>query len=76
MQLILNQIKTGECAGPVRTDLGYHLVWLETLKPGGVADLKEHWTEIESMALNRKQAEWFDLWINKSKKNLFVSINN
>jgi len=74
--LILNQIKTGECAGPVRTDLGYHLVWLETLKPGGVADLKKHWTEIESMALNRKQAEWFDLWINKSKKNLFVSINN
>jgi len=74
--LILNQIKAGECAGPVRTDLGYHLVWLETLKPGGVADLKKHWTEIESMALNRKQAGWFDMWINKSKKNLFISINN
>ena len=74
--LILNQINSGECAGPVRTDLGYHLVWLETLKPGGVADLKKHWTEIESMALNKKQTEWFDLWINKSKQNLFVSINN
>ena len=56
--LILNQINSGECAGPVRTDLGYHLVWLETLKPGGVADLKKHWTEIESIALNKKQTEW------------------
>ena len=73
--MVLNQINSGECAGPIRTDLGYHLVWLETLKPGGSADLIKHWTEIETMALNRKQAEWFEVWINESKKDLYISIN-
>ncbi len=73
--MVLNQINSGECAGPIRTDLGYHLVWLETLKPGGSADLTKHWTEIETMALNRKQAEWFEMWINESKKDLYISIN-
>ena len=73
--LVLNQIKSGECAGPIRTDLGYHLVWLEALKPGGPADLTKHWTEIETMALNNKQAGWFEVWINKSKKDLYISIN-
>ena len=74
--MILNQIGSGVCAGPVRTDLGYHLVWLEALKPGGRANLSKHWTEIESMALNQKQSKWFEMWIEKSKKNVYISINN
>ena len=74
--MILNQIESGVCAGPVRTDLGYHLVWLEALKPGGRANLSKHWTEIESMALNQKQSKWFEMWIEKSKKNVYISINN
>jgi len=74
--MILNQIESGVCAGPVRTDLGYHLVWLEAFKPGGRANLSKHWTEIESMALNQKQSKWFEMWIEKSKKNVYISINN
>ena len=74
--MVLGQINSGECAGPIRTELGYHLVWLEALKPGGLADLKKHWTEIETMALNKKQAEWFELWIKKARQTVYVSINN
>ena len=74
--MILNQIESGVCAGPVRTDLGYHLVWLEAFKPGGRANLSKHWTEIEAMALNQKQSKWFEMWIEKSKKNVYISINN
>ena len=74
--MVLGQINSGECAGPIRTDLGYHLVWLESLKPGGRADLKKHWTEIESMALNKKQADWYEMWIKESKKNVYISIND
>ena len=74
--MILNQIESGVCAGPVRTDLVYHLVWLEAFKPGGRANLSKHWTEIESMALNQKQSKWFEMWIEKSKKNVYISINN
>ena len=74
--MVLGQINSGECAGPIRTDLGYHLIWLESLKPGGRADLKKHWTEIESMALNKKQTDWYEVWIKESKKNVYISINN
>ena len=74
--MVLGQINSGECAGPIRTDLGYHLVWLESLKPGGRADLKKHWTEIESMALNKKQTDWYEVWIKESKKNVYISIND
>ncbi len=74
--MVLNQINSNECAGPIRTDLGYHLVWLESLKPGGKANLKKHWTEIESMALNKKQADWYEMWIKESKKNVYISIND
>ena len=73
--MVLGQINSGECAGPIRTEIGYHLVWLESLKLGGPAELKKHWTEIETMALNQKQASWYELWINKSKQNVYISIN-
>ena len=74
--MVLGQINSGECAGPIRTELGYHLIWLESLKLGGSADLEKHWSDIESLALNKKQADWFELWIEKSKKEVYVSINN
>ena len=74
--MVLSQINSGECAGPIRTDLGYHLLWLESLKLGGPAELDKHWTEIESMALNKKQTDWYEVWIKNSKKNVYISINN
>ena len=74
--MVLGQINSGECAGPIRTDIGYHLIWLESLKLGGPADLKKHWTEIETMTLNKKQADWYGLWIKKSKQKVYVSIND
>ena len=74
--MVLGQINSGECAGPIRTELGYHLIWLESLKPGGSADLEKHWSDIESLALNKKQSDWFELWIEKSKKEVYISIND
>ena len=74
--MVLGQINSGECAGPIRTELGYHLIWLESLRPGGSADLEKHWSDIESLALNKKQADWFELWIEKSKKEVYISIND
>ena len=74
--MVLGQINSGECAGPIRTELGYHLIWLESLRLGGSADLEKHWSDIESLALNKKQADWFELWIEKSKKEVYISIND
>ena len=64
------------CAGPVRSELGYHLLWVEEIKSGGAANLSLHWTELEKMALNRKQALWFSEWTQEAKKKFFIHINN
>ena len=74
--LVLSQIETNVCAGPVRSELGYHLLWVEDVKSGGAANLDLHWTEIEQMALNRKQALWFSEWTKEAREKVFIHINN
>ena len=74
--LVLGSIEKGVCAGPVRSDLGYHLLWVESIKEGGKPSLKSHWTEIETLALNRKKASWFKGWVEKAQENFFIHINN
>ena len=72
---VLGSIDLGVCAGPVRTDLGYHLLWVEAVRPGGKASLKNHWSEIEAIALNKKKADWFKGWITESRGDVFIHIN-
>ena len=73
---VLGSIEKGVCAGPVRSELGYHLLWVESVKEGGTASLKKHWSEIENLALNKKKATWFEGWVVSARKNFFIHINN
>ena len=72
---VLGSIDLGVCAGPVRTDLGYHLLWVEAVRPGGKASLENHWSEIEAIALNKKKADWFRGWVTESRGDIFIHIN-
>lgn len=74
--LVLGQIGLNECAGPVRSDLGYHLLWVEATKPGGAADLDKHWNQIESLTLNKKKSDWFKSWVISSRDRFFIHTNN
>jgi len=74
--VVLGSIDKGVCAGPVRSDLGYHLLWVESVKEGGAPSLKNHWAEIETLALNKKKVSWFESWVADARKNFFVHINN
>ena len=74
--LVLGQISLNECAGPVRSDLGYHLLWVEASKPGGTPSLERHWSQIENIALNKKKSDWFQGWVASSRKKFFIHINN
>ena len=69
-------IKTGVCSPPINTSFGFHLLWLEKIKPGGKPNLKDHWAKIEAMSLNNKKMTWYDGWIKEEKKNFFVEILN
>ena len=72
---VLSKIEKGVCAGPVRSELGYHLLWIESIKTGGSASLQTHWNEVEALALNKKKALWFQGWVADARKNFFIHIS-
>ena len=72
--LVLNQININEVGGPIKTDLGYHLLWIESIKTGGKPKLETHWSEIEKIALNKKKEFWFKDWVSSARKNVYIDI--
>ncbi|MDA8753044.1 peptidylprolyl isomerase [Candidatus Marinimicrobia bacterium] len=72
----LKYIDTGACSPPINSDLGFHLIWIEGVKPGGKANLKDHWFEIENLALNKKKMDYYKDWIASAKKEIFIKVFN
>lgn len=72
--LVVNKINLNECSLPIKTDLGYHLLWIESIKKGGKPDINTHWTEIEKLALNSKKEEFFKRWLIKAKDDVYIFI--
>ena len=74
--LAVPMINIGECSPPINTSFGFHLLWLEKIRPGGQPNLRDHWSKIEAMALNNKKMVWYENWIKKEKEKFFVEIFN
>ena len=74
--LALPLIKVGECSPPINTSFGFHLLWLEKIRPGGYPSLKDHWPKIEALSLNNKKMIWYENWIKKEKEKFFIEILN
>ena len=71
---VLGLLEKNECSRPVKSDYGYHLLWVESLKPGGYPSLETHWVEIEEIALNHKRMEYFQEWVVAARTNIFIDI--
>ena len=69
---VLGLLEKDECSRPVKSDLGYHLLWVEAVKPGGRPSLETHWVEIEEIALNHKRMEYFQEWVEAARTNIFI----
>ena len=74
--LALNYINIEECSPPINTSFGFHLLWLERIKKGGKANLKDHWPKIEMMALNNKKMAWYNSWIKEIKEKKYIKIGS
>ena len=72
--LVVDKINLNECSLPIKTDLGYHLIWIESIKKGGKPNIDSHWNEIEKLALNNKKEEFFKQWLIKAKNDVYISI--
>jgi peptidyl-prolyl cis-trans isomerase SurA len=71
---VLGLLEKNECSRPVKSDHGYHLLWVEAVKPGGRPSLETHWVEIEEIALNHKRMEYFQEWVVAARTNIFIDI--
>ena len=74
--LALPIIKKEECSLPINTSFGFHLLWLEKIKPGGKPNLNDHWSKIETLALNNKKMVWYENWIKNEREKFFIEILN
>ena len=74
--LAISIIEPEKCSLPINTSFGFHLLWLEGLKPGGQPNLKNHWAKIEALSLNNKKLIWYEDWIKKEKEKFFIKILN
>ena len=73
-RMVANQLERSIANGPLKSDLGYHLLWLEGVKPGGYPSLQSHWFDLESLALNHKRMKWYGDWIAAARNDFFVTI--
>ncbi len=69
---VLSRLKINEISYPIRSKNSYHLVRIIDRREGGSPDLERHWTEIENIALMNKRNDYFNNWISKARKNIFV----
>ena len=68
-------LEKNKCSPPINSSIGIHLLWVENIKEGGVLNLKNHYIEIENLALNHKKINWYDLWIKKARKQFYINKN-
>ncbi len=71
---VIPYLEINSVSPPVKTSFGYHLLWLEDVKPGGKPTLETHWSEIEMMALNRKKMTIYQNWMDKVRDRFYVRI--
>ena len=72
--LAIKYIEFNQCSPPVNSPLGFHLLWLEEIQPGGPPNLNDHWLEIEAMALNKKKMNWYSNWLRDARERFYIRI--
>ena len=72
---IIKSIEVEKISNPILTEFGYHLIWVDYIKDGGIPILNKNWSEIESLALNKAKADWYNNWITQIKSKFYIKRN-
>ena len=70
----IKYVEMSSCSPPINSSLGFHLLWVEGVKKGGRPNLKNHWPEIEALALNKKKMDWYEDWIVSAREKFYVKV--
>jgi peptidyl-prolyl cis-trans isomerase C len=65
--------KKGEVVGPVKTQYGYHLIYIEDMKPAGAKSFDEVKDELKKQLQQTKAEEWHTQWVEGLKKKFPVT---
>ncbi len=68
----IKYIDMNKCSPPINSTLGFHLLWIESVKKGGKPNVNDHWPELEEMALNKKKMDWYETWIEDVKRKFYI----
>ncbi len=66
--------KPDEITPPFETEEGFHILRVHDVKQGGAPTLELYYPQIEALALQRKQGQYFEKWLNIIRKGLFIKI--
>jgi len=70
----IKELREGEIAGPVRSDMGYHILFLEERKATGLERGSSIWNMIQETIYERKKADFYDNWIEHLRKGANIDI--
>ena len=71
----LKYVEMNSCSPPINSSIGFHLLWVGGIKKGGKPNMVDHWSDIETMALNKKKMDWYQDWIEKARTKFFIEIS-
>ena len=71
----IKSLEINKISNPILTDYGYHLIWVDYIKQGGLPSLEKNWSDIENLALNNKKSDWYNNWIEYIKSNFYIKRN-
>lgn len=68
-------LKEGEISKPFKTDYGYHIITLVEREKGRQLSLETDYEQVKANALQRKQQQMLQDWIDELKENMYIQIN-
>ncbi len=72
-ELLLN-IPLESLSMPIFSGDQYHLIMVHRRVPGGKINLKDHWSEVESMAMEYKKRDRYQSWIDDQRDRMYIQI--
>jgi peptidyl-prolyl cis-trans isomerase SurA len=73
-KVIVEKMKVGEISEPFKTRFGYHIVLLNNRKEMRKVSLTGDWDKVQIMALNHKQNQEYQKWLNELRKEIYINI--
>lgn len=71
----LRGIQAGKITGPVKTDIGYHILFVSQRKSPGLEKGSPIWEKIKETLTERKRTDAFEIWIERLRKRASIEIN-